>query len=224
MPKLIHKVYDRPNSNRQFSEGQKSKGILDDYAVRKDIQCNSITVSDGGFDLTGTARVTECMWLSAGGLKAPGAKPATFVECGLTGVWQFANQAVEGNQESVSGTLKIPCNMDRTVAPTFHLGWHTAVASNGNARWNLEYLWIGANDDTCAAAQGSIEVTSASSATADGLVFVTFTGIDLPASTDLAMLWKITRESADALDTIADTVEMRGAAFTRTVNKLGMAT
>jgi len=177
--------------------------------------------SNGRITLHGTARTTECMWLNAGGIKSPGGNPATFVECGLTGVWSFLNTAVEANQESVSGTLKIPCNMDRSVAPTFHIGWHTAVANNGNARWNLEYLWIGANDDTCAAAQESIEVTSASSSTADGMVFVTFTGVDLPSGTDLAMLWKITRESADDLDTIADTVEMRGAAFTNTVNKLG---
>ena len=178
--------------------------------------------TDGELSLHGTARVTECMWLSAGGIKAPGSKPATFVECGLTGAWQFAD-AIEANQESVSGTLKIPCNMDKTVAPLFHIGWSANGVSPGNCEWQLEYFWLGPNDDTCAAAQETLTSTSTASSTSDGFVFVTFTGIDLPDSTDLAMLWKITRLSADGNDTIADTVEMRGAAFTRTVNKLGNA-
>ena len=114
--------------------------------------------------------------------------------------------------------------MDISVASTFHIGWHTAVANNGNARWKLEYLWIAPNDDTCAAAQESLEITSTSSSAADGFVFATFTGIDLPDATDKAMLWRITRESADDLDTIADTIELRGAALTYTANRLGDAT
>lgn len=180
--------------------------------------------TDGEINLHGTARVKKSIWLSAGGLKAPGSHPATFIECGLTGVWSFANIGVEANQEQVSGTLKMPDEMDISIAPTFHIGWHTGVANNGNVRWKLEYLWIAPNDDTCAVAQESLEITSTSSSTADGFVFATFTGIDLPSSTDKAMLWRITRESVDGLDTVADTVEMRGAALVYTANKLGEAT
>lgn len=175
--------------------------------------------TDGELTLTGNARVTECMYLDAGAVKAPGAKPATFVECGITGVWQFAD-AIAVNQESISGTLKIPCNMDRTVAPTFHVGWSTSGASAGNVYWKLEYLWIGEDENSCAAGTGSWRVAAASS-TANGLVFSTFANLALPSNTDLAMLYKLTRLSGHILDTIVDTVEVRGLAFTRTVNKLG---
>jgi len=61
--------------------------------------------SDGELTLTGTARVEKLYWIGANGIKAPGAKPATFVEDGLTGCWEF-DDAIEANQESVSGTVK----------------------------------------------------------------------------------------------------------------------
>jgi len=43
----------------------------------------------GPLTLTGTARVEKLYWIGANGIKAPGAKPATFVEDGLTGCWEF---------------------------------------------------------------------------------------------------------------------------------------
>jgi hypothetical protein len=180
--------------------------------------------ADGELTLAGTARVTKSLWLNAGGIRAPGGKPATFVSYGLTGVWQFADQGVEANQETVSGTLKIPDEMDITVAPTFHVGWSADGVSPGNCEWQLEYLWISPDEATDGAAQETLTITVAASATADGFVFSTFTGIDAPSGTDKAMLWRIKRLSAGGNDTIVDTVEMRGCAFAYTANKLGTAT
>jgi len=68
--------------------------------------------SDGELSLHGTARVKKDLWIDANGIKAPGAHPATFVEDGLTGCWEFADQGVANNQEQVSGTIKIPDDMD----------------------------------------------------------------------------------------------------------------
>lgn len=171
--------------------------------------------------MTGDGRVTKVVWLSAGGIRAPGAKPATFVLYGLTGVWQFADQAVAGNQETVSGTVKIPFDIDRTVAPTFHIGWSADGVSPGDCEWQFEYLWLSPNEPTDGAAQDTLTITPTASATADGFVFSTFTGIALPSATDQAMLWKVTRLSAGLNDTIVDTVEMRGNAFCYTANRLG---
>ena len=180
--------------------------------------------TDGELGLTGTARVVKNIYIGANGIKAPGAKPATFVEDGLTGCWEFAD-ATEAKQQSISGTLKIPEEMDITVVPIFNIGWHTAGISAGNCKWQLEYLWISPNQDVTAAAQETLTVVSAASAViGDGLVLAQFTGIDLPSEIDIAMLWKITRLSGDAQDTIAAVTHVRGHMIKYTSNKLGTAT
>lgn len=43
-PRNIANIYNPPKSNTQFSEGQKSKGILDDYAVRGDVATKEGTI------------------------------------------------------------------------------------------------------------------------------------------------------------------------------------
>ena len=43
-PRKIENTFDAPKSNTQFSEGQKSKGILDDYAVRGDVATKEGTI------------------------------------------------------------------------------------------------------------------------------------------------------------------------------------
>ena len=178
----------------------------------------------------GDGRYTIDQWIGANGVKAPGANPATFALSGLTGVWQFANQAVAGNQENISGTIKIPADMDTTVVPTFKIGWSTTTiytddaTDNETAEWQLEYLWIAPNEDTTAGAQETLTKTTVLTAAtpAEGLVFTVFTGIDLPGASDVAMFFKITRLSAGN-DTIGDTLELRGMVFQYTSNKLGTA-
>ena len=179
--------------------------------------------ADGEINLHGTARTKKCVYIGANGIKAPSSNPATFVEDGLTGCWEFADTDVEANQEQVSGTLKVPCGMDITVAPTFNLGWHTDTASTGNAKWQFEYLWRSADEDVTAVAQETLTVISSASATANGLVVATITGIDLPSSTDKTMFWRITRLSADASDTVEEDIHLRGQFFEYTANKLGEA-
>lgn len=179
--------------------------------------------TDGEINLHGTARVEKCHWICANGIKAPGSKPADFVEDGLTGCWEFGDE-IEANQESVSGTVKTPCDMDRTIAPKFGIGWHANGVSPGDCKWQLEYLWVSPNEDVTAVAQETLTVVSTASATSDGLIVAEFTGIDLPSGTDVAMFWKITRLSADASDTIAAVTHMRGNYFKYTSNKLGVAT
>jgi len=44
-PKNISNIYNPPKSNTQFSEGQKSKGILDDSPVRTDIHTKELTIN-----------------------------------------------------------------------------------------------------------------------------------------------------------------------------------
>jgi len=177
--------------------------------------------TDGEIELHGTARVTKDLWIGANGIKAPGSNPATFVEDGLTGCWEFADQGVEANQEQISGTIKLPSDMDISVATTFNIGWHASGISPGNCYWQFEYLWVGPNDDVSAVAQETLNIVSTASATSEGLAVATISGIDLPEATDKAMLWRITRLSANASDTITAVTHMRGQFFSYTANKLG---
>ncbi|MCD6172943.1 MAG: hypothetical protein J7J96_04010, partial [Sulfurimonas sp.] len=178
---------------------------------------------DSGLTLSGDSRVKKKVYIGANGIKAPGAKPATFVEDGLTGCWEFSNEGVEANQQSISGTFLIPPDMDRSVAPTLNIGWHANGVSPGNCKWQLEYLWISPNEDVTAGAQETLTVVSTASATSDGLIVAEVNGIDLPSSTDMALFWKITRLSADVQDTISDVTHMRGQFMEYTANKLGEA-
>lgn len=185
---------------------------------------------DGEINLEGTARVTIDQWIGANGVKAPGGKPATWVLSGFKGAWEFAD-ASAGNEQTVSGTLKIPSNMDRTVVPSFKIGWSTTTIYTDNAtddetaEWQFAYLWVAPNDDTTAAAQETLTQTTVLTAAtpAEGLVFTTFTGIDLPEASDVAMFFQIKRLSATN-DTIADTLQLHGMNFTYTSDRLGTAT
>jgi len=114
--------------------------------------------------------------------------------------------------------------MDKTATPLFKIGWSTAGASAGNCKWQLEYLWRSVDEATDAAAQATLTQVTAASSTAHGLVLTEFTFSALPSDSDIALFFRITRLSADAQDTISDTVEMRGRLFTYTSNKLGTPT
>lgn len=180
--------------------------------------------SDGELNLHGTARVEVSAWISAEGIKAPGDNPASWVKHGLAGAWSFADQGVEANQEQVSGIIKVPENMDRTVAPSLCVGWSADGISPGVCEWELEYVYTSENEDTTVGAQETLSANEAASSTSNGMVITYFTGVDLPSATDICIHIRFTRLSAGGTDTIADTVELHGMAMTYTVDKLGTAT
>ncbi len=181
----------------------------------------SIFEDNGTLILNGTARVTKSVWLSATGINAPHANPASLVAHGLASAWQFAN-AIEVNQEHISALMKVPKDMDRSVAPDVCIGWSADGISPGDCEWQIEYLWTALDEDTTAAAQETLSVTGTASATSNGLV-ITATDIDAPSATDVCLHMKITRLSADGNDTIADDVEISGLAMVYTMDKLGEA-
>jgi len=182
--------------------------------------------TDGEVNLHGTARVKQGIWVDANGIKAPGAKPATEISHGDLEIaaWQFANEGVAANQQSVSWSCRIPEPMDRTVAPTVSIGWSADGVSPGNCEWQLEYFWTGPDDDTTQAAEETLTQTTAASSTANGMVLTTFTGINAPDASDICLHCRLTRLSAGANDTINDTVELHGACLQYTCDKLGEAT
>jgi len=186
--------------------------------------------ADGELTLAGTARVINTIWVDAGGIKAPGAKPATAVAHGVleTPAWSFGDEALEANEETVSFSIRIPNRMDRAVAPTIGLGWSADGANAGVCEWQLEYLWTAQGEDTGAAAQETLYATGTAPATADGLVYTEITGIDVPGSTDACIHCRLKRLSSasagGSADTIAIDVHLHGVCFNWTSDKLGTAT
>lgn len=177
---------------------------------------------DGEINLHGTARVQNKLWLNSAGLKAPGAKPASHILHGIDGAWEFSNE-IEANQETVSGSMRVPNRLDITVAPKILIGWSADGISPGDCKWQLSYLWTSPGEDTTGAAQEVLTIVSTASATANGLVLAEFTGVDAPSATDACLHFEIKRLSGDAQDTIADTVELLGVCQSFTTNKLGTA-
>lgn len=176
--------------------------------------------SDGEINLHGTARVTKKSWIDAGGMRSPGLKPATFVLKGIVGAWEFSDAAA-GNEESISGVWTIPKEMELGSVITFKLNWFANGVSPGNCEWQLEYLWIKENEDETAAAQGTVTTTSTASATSNGMVNATFSGIDAPDSDDKGLFFRITRLSVSGNDTIAAAVWLRGRSILYTADSLG---
>ena len=191
----------------------------------RDEEGNIISLGSGGLISTGTARTLNALWMDAQSIRAPQTNPAELISHGTleTPAFQFAD-AIEANQESVTFNMRVPNRMDRTTASTISTGWSADGSSPGNCRWQLEYLWTAPGEDTGAGAQETLAVTGTAVVVADGMVLTTFVGIDLLSATDICIHCRITRLSADGLDTISDTVELHGVCLGWTSNKLGLPT
>ena len=189
--------------------------------------------ADGELTLVGTARVVKDIWLDAGAIRAPGAKPASQVAHGAleTVAWQFGDE-IEANEETISLNIKFPNDMDKSVGPLMCVGWSTTTLDPGDdseqVEWQLEYLYTQLDEATNAAAEETLYVTSSASTTAEGLVVSTFTGMNTPHAADVCVHCRIKRLSAAAAgsgdDTVADDVEVHGVVMQYTSDQLGTAT
>lgn len=176
---------------------------------------------DGEINLAGTARVVKSRWLPFNALKAPGTKPATFKEWGISGVWEFS----DATDDTIVFNVQVPPDMDRGVAPLLLIGWSTSTTvTSETCTWQLEYLWTSAGEDTTANAQETLTVDSNAIAQAGGLIVAEITGIDVPSGTDACVHGRLKRLGAGGNDDLTDTAELHGVCFKYTSNKLGTAT
>jgi len=173
---------------------------------------------DKPINLDSGSKVYKNQWLSPQGLKVPGTKPATFVDWGIAGGLQFA----DADDETAVVTIRLPQDMDRTVAPEFKIGFASAT-NTGAVVWQVEYLYCSPNESTIASAQETLTTTTTISGTANGLTIATITGLDLPSETDQLMKIRIKRLGADASDTLSDDCVAVGFGLKYVVNKLGVA-
>jgi hypothetical protein len=165
-------------------------------------------------------KVKKSAWLPFNALKAPGTKPATFKEWGISGAWEFS----DATDDTLVCNIQVPLDMDKTANATMLIGWSTNTAVTAEtAVWQLEYLWTSAGEDTTAAAQETLTVTDNAVAQTDGLIMSEITGINLPSATDVCMHGRLKRLGADGSDNLTDTAELHGLCFEYTSDSFGKA-
>ena len=154
-------------------------------------------------------------------LKAPGIKPATFVDHGISGAWSFA----DATDDTIVANIKFPNDMDKSVAPIIVIGWSSTTPDPGDdskqAVWQLEYLYRQIGEDTTAVAQGTLPITVSASTVAEGLVYSTFAALDVLHADDLCLHLRLKRLGADPNDDLGDTAELHGLCLQYTSDKLG---
>ena len=178
---------------------------------------NYVAVNSSGLSLSGTARVYRGAWVPATGLKAAIAKPATFVDHGISGAWEFSDNA----EEQVVANIRIPSDADITEDLTILIGW-SSPAQSLNCAWNISYLLTSLNENTSASAQQVLASFETSSSTANGLIVSSFTIVNAQiVSTDFCVHISILRDGDETGDTLSDVAHLHGICLDYTSDKLG---
>jgi len=179
---------------------------------------------DGELTLHGTARVSRETWVPATGLKAPGTKPATSVEIGISSAWEFT----DATDDTLTGKISVPNNADVSENASFTIGWSSPTADPGDdskqAVWQLEYALHAPGQDMDGAAETTKTATASASTTADGLVMTEITGISEAEAGDVCFEFRLKRLGADGDDDLGDVAHVHGVCMKFVSNKLGAAT
>ena len=168
-------------------------------------------------ELSGDAKVTKDLWLGTGGFKTPGTKPATQVDLGIADAWEFT----DGTDDTLYARIKLPNDMDKSVAPTVSVGWSTPTADAGNCRWQVEYLYRQVDEDMTAAADATLVDNFPASSTANGLVVSEVGTLAVPHANDVCITMRIKRRADEAADTLGEDNHLLGLCVEYTSNKLG---
>ena len=191
--------------------------VFGDLLVKKNLNVTGNTSLYDTLTLYGSAKVYKNEWICPAGFAVPQTKPATKTDWGIASGWEFT----DGTDDTIYAEIRLPQDMDRTVAPEFKIGWASAD-NTGYATWQVEYLYLVPNEDSTAEAQETLTTNSTVSGTANGLSIATITGVDLPSATDQLVLIRIKRLGAS--DTLGDDCTLLGFGMKYIVDKLGVAT
>jgi hypothetical protein len=214
-----------------FNLGDGGLGFATDGTLRMEIDpTGSVFVGDCEVNFTrfmpdgemlrdGTARTQNAVWVGAQGLRAPpDTKPATFVEVGISGAWEFS----DATDDTVVANIRVPYRMDRRVAPDIGFGWSSPTADPGDdskqATWQVEYLWTSLDESTAAAAEGTLSTTVSASTVANGFVFSSIT-LTAPSSTDQCLHMRLRRRGDT--DSLGDVAHLHGMCMIFTSYRLG---
>jgi len=174
--------------------------------------------TDGELNLHGTARVLKKVQIPVNAAKAPGSSPATYIQYGLGGAWEFSKSTT--NQ--ISATMALQLDIDKSVAPKLQVGW-TSDVNSGDAKWQLEILYRQGGELWNAAADSTTTGIETVPGTAHALTVKEW---DLPMlhADDAGILIKISRLGGDVDDDADGVVNLVGMSLIYTANKLGTAT
>lgn len=143
-------------------------------------------------------------WISASGIKAPGANAATEVQVGCDGAWEFADNL----KRQVSWNMRIANDINLSYPITLSIGWSSPTISSV-CDWNLSYTLTGVDDDVSVACEHYQDIDATSSATANGLTIYQYT-IPEVTSTDRCIHMRLTREGNSPSDTLGDVAHLHG--------------
>lgn len=129
----IHNLYDPPKSNTQFSEGHKSKGILDDYAVRQSIAYKEMDLR------------WDDLRVPAQNTKLNPSKSEPNFESFTDGLFVYKFDSSNADDESIHFVVQLPHAWKEGSAIRPHLHWCGDNANAGNVYWSFEYSCISIN-------------------------------------------------------------------------------
>jgi len=156
------------------------------------------------------AGITKTIWYPAEAIRAPGVKPASYVDHGMSGAWEFT----DGAEEQIVLNLKIPedCDVSKDVGVV--IGW-SSPAQNQQCDWEVKYIVTKLNEDTSnSTPQETLQSYETSSSTANGFVISTFTiSANQIDNDDLCFHFTIARDGDDAQDTLGDVAHIHGICF-----------
>jgi len=219
-PKIVQKI-----SRHIHHAGEVTKNHADLLGLLIDDHTQYLLIDGsrsmtGDLTLTGGAKVTREAWIPASSLRAPGIKPATFVDHGISGAWEFS----DGAEEIINANVKIPSDADTSEDMSICIGW-SSPAMSLNCDWELAYVLTKVNDDTTAAAQETLQQFATSSATANGLIVTSNTVVAATQieATDVCYHIQLMRDGNDGADTLGDVAHVHGMVLRYVSNKLGAA-
>lgn len=155
------------------------------------------------------AQMEKWVWMPAQAVRAPGVKPATYVDHGISGVWQFA----DAQEEIIVCNLKVPDLANRDESFYICVGW-SSPAQNLFCDWEVAYLFTQIDEDTSAVAQQTLQAFCLSSLVANGLVISYFEVV--PAQIhddDVCIHTNVMRDGNDVGDTLGDVANVHGVAL-----------
>jgi hypothetical protein len=171
---------------------------------------------NGVMEIHGTGRVKKIVQIGLGALKAAGIKPATYVNFGLNGSYEF----VANDENNVSFSAALPRDMDKSIAPSIGFAW-SCPETTGNVRWRLMYLYEQPNQDTSSEIpDDTLYQTDTVSSTANGYNY-NYMELSVPNINDRIIVVRFSRLGADELDTANGIANLLYMSLEYTINKLG---
>ena len=185
-----------------YDDWQQKKAVKDeDEYYSTETETNTVDAKLSDLDERMTAWKEYIIPL--GSLRAPGTKPAGFVDYGMTGAWEFS----DGSDDTLVQDIRMPADIDLSENPRIGLHW-SSPATSGDVVWQLALLPRAIGEDGTAAAEVVKSITETVSTTANGLIVSPFSDISIIDIGDIQLMLRLKRLGSDAADTAANVAHL----------------